>query len=202
MIRTGTTKEKLLAAALELIWRNSYGATSVDHLCAEAGVVKGSFYHFFKSKSELAVAALDAEWRERQSLMNAIFSPLVPPLERFKRLFAWGLEEQTRLLAERGCVVGCPWFSLGSEICTQDENIRQWIAHALADCTKYYETAIRDAQAAGLLAVSDPGPAAKVVQQYIHGALMEARIENSLAPIAGLEAGVNRILGVRDLVAN
>ena len=52
-------KERLTEAALDLIWHNSYGATSVDAICERAGAAKGSFYYFFKSKSELAIAALD-----------------------------------------------------------------------------------------------------------------------------------------------
>ncbi len=201
MSRVLNTKEKLLAAALDLIWRNSYGATSVDHLCAAAGVVKGSFYHFFKSKSDLAIAALEAEWKHRQSVLNEMFSPLVPPLERLSRLFREGLEEQARLKEEKGCVVGCPMCSLGSEMGTQDEHIRVWIDNALQEYFKYYEAAIRDAHYLGLIHAPDPATTAKVVIQYVHGAMMEARIQNSLAPIAALEAGVKCILGVREPLA-
>ena len=51
-------KERLTDAAMDLIGENSYGATSVDAICERAGAKKGSFYYFFKSKSELAAAAL------------------------------------------------------------------------------------------------------------------------------------------------
>ena len=54
-------KERLTEAAMDLIWENSYGATSVDAICERAGAKKGSFYYFFKSKSELAAAALRAD---------------------------------------------------------------------------------------------------------------------------------------------
>ncbi|MCW2286501.1 AcrR family transcriptional regulator, partial [Rhodoblastus acidophilus] len=53
------TKRRLIAAALELIWRSSYGSVSVDDICKAADVRKGSFYHFFPSKADLAVAAMD-----------------------------------------------------------------------------------------------------------------------------------------------
>ena len=58
MPRVSNTRERLTDAAMDLIWENSYAATSVDAICDRAGVKKGSFYYFFKSKSELAVAAL------------------------------------------------------------------------------------------------------------------------------------------------
>jgi len=41
----------------------------------------------FKSKSELTVAALEAEWNKTKANMDALFSPTVPPLERFDRYF-------------------------------------------------------------------------------------------------------------------
>ena len=80
-------KERLTDAAMDLIWENSYGATSVDAICERAGAKKGSFYYFFKSKAELAAAALEADWQKRKVNMDAIFSPTVPPLERLSRYF-------------------------------------------------------------------------------------------------------------------
>ena len=76
-------KTRLMDAAMDLIWENSYGTTSVDAICERAGAKKGSFYYFFKSKSELAAAALEADWNKKRAEMDSIFSPTVPPLERF-----------------------------------------------------------------------------------------------------------------------
>src|SRR5712671_7077632 len=87
MPRTSDMKERLTDAALDLMWENSYGTTSVDAICERAGAKKGSFYYFFKSKSELTAAALKAEWSKKSAEMNAIFSPTVPPIERFERYF-------------------------------------------------------------------------------------------------------------------
>jgi len=57
------TKTRLLNAALKLVRANGYDATSVDELCAEADVTKGAFFHHFKSKQDLAVAAA-SYWNE------------------------------------------------------------------------------------------------------------------------------------------
>src|SRR5277367_6965811 len=56
--KTGA-RQKLLDAALSLIREKGYSSTSVDALCAEAGVTKGAFFHHFRSKDALAVAAAD-----------------------------------------------------------------------------------------------------------------------------------------------
>lgn len=52
-----TAREKILDAAVSVIRRQGYAGTSVDQLCAAAGVTKGAFFHHFKSKEAAAVAA-------------------------------------------------------------------------------------------------------------------------------------------------
>lgn len=63
VVNVPPTKTKLLNAALKAVRTNGYEATSVDELCKGAGVTKGAFFHHFKSKEELAVAAA-AYWNE------------------------------------------------------------------------------------------------------------------------------------------
>jgi TetR/AcrR family transcriptional regulator, transcriptional repressor for nem operon len=55
------SKTKLLDSALNVIRAKGYAATTVDDICHKAGVTKGSFFHHFKSKDELALAAA-AHW--------------------------------------------------------------------------------------------------------------------------------------------
>jgi TetR/AcrR family transcriptional repressor of nem operon len=50
------SKTKLLDAALQVIRAKGYAATTVDDICHQAGVTKGSFFHHFKSKDELALS--------------------------------------------------------------------------------------------------------------------------------------------------
>ncbi|WP_419771399.1 MAG: TetR/AcrR family transcriptional regulator [Candidatus Marinarcus sp.] len=52
------SREKLLDVAFDTIYHNGYSATSVDKILKEANMNKGSMYHFFKSKKELALAVI------------------------------------------------------------------------------------------------------------------------------------------------
>lgn len=61
MGRVSDANERLIKAVAELIWTGSFGSTTIDQICAKAGVQKGSFYHFFDSKSDIAGLALQAE---------------------------------------------------------------------------------------------------------------------------------------------
>ena len=63
-------KAKLLDAALSVIRIKGYSATTVDELCAAAGVTKGAFFHHFRSKDELGVAAADY-WSETTGALFA-----------------------------------------------------------------------------------------------------------------------------------
>ena len=63
MPRPQVAKAKLLDAALMLIRERGFAAMSVDELCGRAGVTKGAFFHYFKSKEELGIAAAD-HWSE------------------------------------------------------------------------------------------------------------------------------------------
>ena len=52
------SRTKLLDAALKVVRTKGYSATRIEDICAEAGLTKGSFFHHFKSKDELALAAM------------------------------------------------------------------------------------------------------------------------------------------------
>ena len=59
----GDARIRLLEAARDVFRRKGFGATSVDELCREAGVTKGAFFHHFRTKDALGVAAAEF-WSE------------------------------------------------------------------------------------------------------------------------------------------
>ena len=78
-----SVRTRLLEAALASIRRKGYSATTVDELCAIAGVTKGGFFHHFKSKEALGVAAAQY-WSEITGglFANAPYHDPEDPLER------------------------------------------------------------------------------------------------------------------------
>jgi TetR/AcrR family transcriptional repressor of nem operon len=195
MPRQSDAEERLMNAAMDLIWENSYGSTSVDAICEKAGAKKGSFYHFFESKSELAVKALEADWQRKKARMDEIFSPTVPPLERLRRYFEHVYQGQTKAHGECGAVLGCPYCSLGCEIGTQDRAIGEQVHKILDRNAKYFESAIRDADAQGLIAARDAKAKAQMLVAFFQGSLAQARIENDVRPLRNLAKGAMELLG-------
>ena len=165
-------------AASELIWEYSYGAVTIDAICERAGVKKGSFYYFFESKSDLALIAIQKWWVGRQALIEQVFQPEVPPLERIRRYMDFIAERQIASYETSGQVLGCPLFGLGSEISNQDEPLRKLIQNILTRGALYFESAIRDAQALGEIQGNNPALKARQLLAYYEGTLTRARIEN------------------------
>jgi TetR/AcrR family transcriptional repressor of nem operon len=190
-------QERLMNAAIDLIWENSYGTTSVDAICERAGAKKGSFYYFFKSKSELAAAALEADWHKKQAHMDAVFSPTVPPLERFERYFDCMHEGLATRQKQCGSILGCPMLSIGSEVSTQDQVVRETIDRILARKRKYFVSAIRDAHAQGLIAAANPEAKADALFACYHGTLAQARIQNNLELVRNFKDVAMDVLGVK-----
>jgi len=188
-----------MEAAGDLIWESGYGATSVDDICRKADVRKGSFYHFFNSKADLEVAVLEAQWAQNRQKLDGIFSPSVPPLKRLEKFFDHVNAGQAGMQTECGSVLGCPLFTIGSEVCAHEPAIREKVQEVLNTYVQYFESAIRDADAAGLINAPDAKAKARILFAYFQGTLTHARIENSLEPLRGLKDGAFALLGVNRL---
>lgn len=199
MGRASDAKERLMDAVRDLIWSGSYGSTTIDQICGRAGVKKGSFYYFFDSKADLAAEAIDAEWQRRRPELDALFSPTVPPLERLKQYCDYGRRFQAEIKAKFGCVLGCPLFTLGAEVSTQESNLQKKIQEMLDYKCKYLESAIREAHSTGLINAPDPAAKAKTLFAYYQGLQTQARIENSLSVLDDALRGTYDVLGLKEL---
>jgi len=100
-------RRKLLDAALSVIRTKGYAATSIDELCAEADVAKGSFFHHFKNKEALGVAAAEY-WSQRAGALFAAapYHRHADPLDRVLGYIDFRKSILTGKIPEFTCLVG------------------------------------------------------------------------------------------------
>jgi TetR/AcrR family transcriptional repressor of nem operon len=103
----GDARTRLLEAAVGVIRQQGYAATSVDDLCAVAGVTKGAFFHHFKTKEALGVAAADY-WSETTEAFfaDAPYHDHDDPLQRLRAYVAFRKSLISGDLGEFTCLVG------------------------------------------------------------------------------------------------
>jgi TetR/AcrR family transcriptional regulator, transcriptional repressor for nem operon len=181
MGRTSDAKERLMAAAIELIWEESYGAVTIDDICKKADVRKGSFYYFFPGKAELAVAAIEEMWKtEWKPFLDQNLSLDKEPAQRFHDYFEAIYAAQAKLAQEYGKVLGCPVCSVGNEVASDASVVSAAIREVFAKKRRYYESAIRDAIASGAMPACDPAEKATALFALINGLVTQARIMNDI----------------------
>jgi TetR/AcrR family transcriptional regulator, transcriptional repressor for nem operon len=187
-----------MSAALDLIWEESYGAVTIDDICKRADVKKGSFYYFFKSKADLAVAALEKMWRDEwKPSLDARFSPSTDPLSRLTGYLDTFYQKHAESFKQRGKVLGCPVCSLGSEISTQEVDVSAKVREIMSRKRRYYESAIRDAMAEGLIEQGDAAEKALALGCLIEGSVSQARIMNDPEVLKNLPAAGLDMLHVK-----
>jgi len=203
MGRTSDAKERLMAAALDLIWEASYGSVTIDDICKRADVRKGSFYYFFPGKAELAIAALEDMWKTQwKPFLDSHFSPSAEPLERLRGYLEAVYVNQSEKAAKYGRVLGCPICSVGTGVCTTEAEISAVVRDILARKRRYYESAIRDAVAAGVIEPCDPAQKALALYGLIEGLVGQARIMNDISLLKALPALGFELLRVKTPAAS
>ncbi|MGN6517388.1 MAG: TetR/AcrR family transcriptional regulator [Rhizomicrobium sp.] len=133
---------KLLDAAASVIRKKGYSATTVDDLCAEAGVTKGAFFHHFPSKDSMAVAAAE-HWTE---VSDAYFSAAPynrhdDPLDRVLGYVEFRKAHLRGAVAEFSCLVG----TMVQEVYGTHPEIRRACDDSISDQVAKLESDIAEA---------------------------------------------------------
>lgn len=175
------TRSEIVRIGTSLIYRQGYNATGIDAILKEAGVPKGSFYHYFKSKEEFGLAVID-HFADGfvQRLDTFLKDEEVAPLNRLRNFLESGLARVSQNACTRGCLIG----NLGQEMADQNERFRERLnrifdlwRHHVAEC-------LREAQRVGELAADlDADMAAGVLLSGWEGAILQAKVTKSPQPM-------------------
>jgi TetR/AcrR family transcriptional repressor of nem operon len=124
MGRTSDARERLLAAGAQLLGQRPYSSVGVAEICAAAGVPKGSFYYFFPSKQDLALAVIDEHWERQHEQWAGILAEPGPAIDRVHALFKASGKVQETALADSGVVAGCLFGNLALELSSTEATVR------------------------------------------------------------------------------
>ncbi len=129
--RGRATRERIVAAASQLISERGIAETSVDDVIERAGASKSQLYHYFEDRAELlrSVVGHNAE---------GVLGDL-RPLDNWRAVRSW-FDSLVELQVERRACGGCPIGSLVGQLAESDEQARR----ALADSFERWEAHLRD----------------------------------------------------------
>ena len=176
MERSSDTKERLVDTAAKLMHARGFNDVGVQEICATAGVQKGSFYHFFKSKGDLAAAALDKHWTEaRNQYWRLAFGEDVAPLDRIRRFFQMAYFYFKQAQDDGTGIWGCPFGNAALELAAQNDAISEKVSIVFSDATSFLRQAIEDAARRGDIETQDPEQSAESLWAFYEGILLVAK---------------------------
>jgi TetR/AcrR family transcriptional regulator, transcriptional repressor for nem operon len=170
-------RQEILDVGTELIAMQGYNNTGIERILRQAGVPKGSFYHYFRSKEEFGLAVID-QFAEQydQNLRSHLQDHSLPPLLRLRNYFEQALLHLSQCQFTKGCLVG----NLGQELADQNERFRQRLEVIFQSWKDHFGTILIEAQERGdLSARHDPAMLAEFILASWEGAILRAKVMKS-----------------------
>ena len=170
------TREKLVGVAMKLFWEKGYGATSIQDILREADVHAGSLYHFFPTKQDLLLTALE-RYRDgiHPMLLDPAWKGVDDPIERVFALLA----RYRQALLSTDCFYGCPIGSLALELHEPDPPVRSLLAANFDGWTRAIEKCLADAGSRIPKGV-DKKDLASFVLTVMEGGVMQSRTHRTI----------------------
>jgi len=178
---TGTTKERILEAAEDLMLTKSFHSVGLNEILTAVKVPKGSFYHYFSSKEQFGVELIAHYVAEHTARLRKFFEDTESPaLQRFVDYWSYVIGR----MKEGECQQACLVVKLGLEVTNFSEPMRAVLAEGLKTWRGIFRKVIMEGQGDGSIRKDlDPTEAAAVLQDTWQGAMQRMQVEKSVAPL-------------------
>lgn len=173
------TRERIVAAAAELIGERGVAATSLDEVRASTSTSKSQLYHYFGDKHGLVVAVV----QYTAGLVLQFQAQGLDAVESWEDLDRW-CEMMVGALESQGMRGGCPIGTLAAALADTDEPSRHALSAAFQTWSEHIAGALRRLQDNGLLrADADIEQLTTFVLAAIEGGLLLAKTMRSGDPL-------------------
>jgi TetR/AcrR family transcriptional regulator, transcriptional repressor for nem operon len=174
-------KDDIVQVGLGLVLSRGFNATGVEAILKQANVPKGSFYNFFSSKEEFALAIIDKFVADRVDVLYPIYRDVsLPPLERVKKSFETLIATFEGADCSKGCLIG----NLGQEMADQFENVRQRLEKSLQEWTRALSELLFQAQEEKTIPPDlNTDMLAENLISSFQGALLRSKVKKSPEPL-------------------
>lgn len=175
------TRAVLVHIGTEIASERGFNATGIDTVLRRAGIPKGSFYYYFRSKDDFGLAVIDNYAEYFAQRLHRIFQDRTrTPLEQLDAFIDSGSKGLRKYDFKRGCLVG----SMGQEMANLNEDIRHRLESTIRQWEVCIECCLQSAQLRNeVRSEIDAGSAAKFFWVGWEGAILRAKLAKSTAPI-------------------
>jgi TetR/AcrR family transcriptional regulator, transcriptional repressor for nem operon len=186
------TRNRLIEAGARIVHEKGFRDTGIKEILEAAGVPRGSFYFYFKSKDEFGLALVDFYAAFLAAMMDRhLEAPGIPHIQRLKGFF----DEIAAYFGARGCTGGCPVGNMAQELADDDETFREKLKRAMAGMEERMAACMRAAAHGGELREGmDPAETAAFILNSWEGALLRMKAEKSLEPLVLFDRMVFSVL--------
>lgn len=186
------TRSGILAAGQRLMAAKGFSAVGLNEVLGEAGVPKGSFYHYFASKDAYGEALLDSYFDAYLAeLDDTLRKPGLTSAQRLMNYWQNWQETQSFLDCQGKCLA----VKLGAEVADLSESMRLALKQGTSGITMRLARAIETGVAEGSLSVDgDPGEVAQSLYQLWLGASVMVKIVRNRQPFELAMSSTRRIL--------
>jgi len=174
-------RTELLQTGFRLFGENGFNGTGIKEIVDEAGIPKGSFYNYFKSKEDFTVEIIQF-YSENLSILWDDFLKSGPkdPLGALRYSFEMIISHQEQSEVRTGCLIG----NLAAEISESSDLCRQKMHHATTVWKDRVSKQINQGQTMGTIRCDISADAlTEFIWNSWEGALLNMKIVNSTAPV-------------------
>ncbi len=194
MGRVSDARDRILHAAVKLIHDRGYASVSVSDICTQAGLKKGSFYHFFPSKLELVLETLEHFSVRQREAVTEMMTGSGTAREKLSRMFDGTAQGMAACHRESGMIRGCPIGNLALEMAHREPAIRDKLSLVFGQWRAGVESVLQAGIASGEFHVDDPRAVAESIVAFIEGSILLAKATNDPSVFCRLATGAEAIL--------